>query len=226
LLGFDKTITKYQPITEKLTMATILRKWSYQYQWLYDAIAQFSALTVGGEARFRQLALKGLSIDKNTSILDLCCGAGQTTQFLVKYSDQVTGLDASPVALARAKKRVPQAQYVEGLAEELPFSDNSFDLVQTSVALHEMKPEQLTQILQQVYRVLKPEGTFACIDLHQPHNPIFVPGINLFMTLFETETAWQFVQTNLPEKLSAIGFKNCQQMLYAGGSLQVVQAQK
>ena len=207
-------------------MATILRKWSYQYQWLYDAIAQFSALAVGGEARFRQLALKDLNIDNNTQILDLCCGAGQTTQFLVKYSNHITGLDASPLALERAKKRVPQANYVEGLAEELPFAEASFDLVQTSVALHEMKPAQLNDILQEVYRVLKPQGIFACIDLHQPHNPIFVPGLSLFMTLFETETAWHFVKTNLPEKLSAIGFQKCQQTLYAGGSLQVVQAQK
>lgn len=207
-------------------MATILRKWSYQYQWLYDTIAQLSALAVGGESRFRQLALKGLSLHQNTQILDLCCGAGQTTQFLVKYSDRVTGLDASPLALKRAKKRVPKAEYMEGLAEELPFSDSSYDLVQTSVALHEMKPEQLTQILQEVYRILKPKGTFACIDLHQPHNPLFVPGLSLFMTLFETETAWQFVETNLPEKLSAIGFKTCQKTLHAGGSLQVIQAQK
>lgn len=207
-------------------MATILRKWSYQYQWLYDAIAQVSALAVGGEARFRQLAFQGLSLDKNAHILDLCCGAGQTTEFLVQYSHNVIGLDASLLALKRAKKRVPEATYVEGLAEELPFADATFDVVQTSVALHEMKPEQLDQILEQVYRVLKPGGIFACIDLHQPTNPIFVPGINLFMTLFETETAWQFIQIDLPKKLSAIGFKNCQQTLHAGGSLQVLQAEK
>ena len=207
-------------------MATILRQWSYQYQWLYDTIAQISALAVGGESRFRQLALKGLSLDGNSRILDLCCGAGQTTQFLVKYSDRVTGLDASPLALKRAKKRVPNAEYIEGLAEKLPFSNASYDLVQTSVALHEMKPEQLNQILQEVYRVLKPNGTFACIDLHQPHNPLFSPGLSLFMTLFETETAWQFVETNLPEKLRSIGFKTCHKTLHAGGSLQVIQAQK
>lgn len=207
-------------------MATILRQWSYQYQWLYDAIARLSAFAVGGEARFRQLAFKGLSLDQNTQILDLCCGAGQTTQFLLQYSHHVTGLDASPLALERAKKRAPEGNYVEGLAEELPFATASFDLVQTSVALHEMTPEQLTQILEGVYRVLKPGGIFACIDLHQPHNRIFVPGLALFMTLFETETAWQFVEINLPEKLSAIGFRDCQKTLYAGGSLQVIQAKK
>ncbi|AFZ44805.1 Methyltransferase type 11 [Halothece sp. PCC 7418] len=207
-------------------MATILRKWSYQYQWLYDTIAQLSALAVGGEARFRQLALKGLNLDQHSQILDLCCGAGQTTQFLLQYSHHVTGLDASPLALERAKKRAPEANYVEGLAEELPFASASFDLVQTSVALHEMTPKQLTQILTEVYRVLKLGGIFACIDLHQPHNPIFVPGLAIFMTLFETETAWEFVKINLSEKLSAIGFKDCQQTFYAGGSLQVVQGKK
>ncbi len=46
-------------------MATILRDWSYRYQWLYDAIAQISSVAVGGETRFRQLALQGLTIDSS-----------------------------------------------------------------------------------------------------------------------------------------------------------------
>ena len=55
-------------------MATILRDLSYRYQWLYDAIARLSALSVGGEARFRQLALQGLPLQEDTQVLDLCCG--------------------------------------------------------------------------------------------------------------------------------------------------------
>ncbi|KEI66738.1 D-xylulose 5-phosphate/D-fructose 6-phosphate phosphoketolase [Planktothrix agardhii NIVA-CYA 126/8] len=46
----------------------------------------------------------------------------------------------------------------EAFAENMPFADNSFDLVHTSAALHEMNPEQLQQILNEVYRVLKREG--------------------------------------------------------------------
>jgi demethylmenaquinone methyltransferase/2-methoxy-6-polyprenyl-1,4-benzoquinol methylase len=34
-------------------MGTILRDWSYRYQWLYDASTRLAALDVGGEARFR-----------------------------------------------------------------------------------------------------------------------------------------------------------------------------
>jgi demethylmenaquinone methyltransferase/2-methoxy-6-polyprenyl-1,4-benzoquinol methylase len=44
------------------------------------------------------------------------------------------------------------------------------------------------------------------------------------MWLFETETAWQLLETDLLAQLKAVGFQECQQRLYAGGSLQVIQA--
>lgn len=207
-------------------MATIFRTWSYQYPWLYDGISRLASLSVGGEKRFRQLALQELQLDPDTNILDLCCGSGQTTQFLVQVSRQVTGLDISPVALQRAAQNVPQAIYVEGLAEQMPFSDGQFDLVHTSVALHEMSPQQLQQILQEVYRVLKPGGVFALIDFHKPTNWLFWPPLILFLELFETETAWQLLKTDLVQKLESIRFKVSRYNLYAGGSLQVIQAKK
>lgn len=207
-------------------MATILRDLSYRYEWLYDAIAGVATLSVGGEARFRQLALQSLAINRETKVLDLCCGSGQTTQFLVKYSKNVTGLDASPLSLKRARQNVPQAEYVEAFAENMAFSDEHFDLVHSSAAMHEMEPEQLRQILQEVYRVLKPGGVFATIDFHRPTNPIFWPGLAVFLWLFETETSWQLLETDLAALLSQVGFSRCDRALYAGGSLQVIQAWK
>ncbi|MBD2500760.1 class I SAM-dependent methyltransferase [Anabaena azotica] len=207
-------------------MATIFRDLSYRYQWLYDAISRVAALSVGGEARFRELALQGLAIAPNTSILDVCCGSGQATQFLVKYSQNVTGLDASPLSLQRARQNVPQANYVEAFAEKMPFADNQFDIVHTSAALHEMQPQQLREIIQEVYRVLKPGGVFTLVDFHKPTNPIFWPGLTVFLLLFETETAWQLLKTDLAGLLSEIGLQVNKSTLYAGGSLQVIQARK
>ena len=207
-------------------MATFLRPLSYQYPWLYNTISRLSALTVGGEKRFRSLALEGIKINSDSKILDLCCGSGQTTQFLVQKSSQVTGLDASPVAIERAKKIVPSANYVEGLAEKIPFPEQTFDLVHSSVALHEMETKQLEEIFREVYRVLKPGGIFAFIDLHQPTNLLFWPSLATFMWLFETETAWKLLETDLVNELKVAGFHDCQQKLYAGGSLQVIQAKK
>ncbi len=207
-------------------MATILRDLSYQYQWLYDSISGLAGLAVGGEARFRQLALQGLPIAPDTQILDLCCGSGQTTQVLVERSHHVTGLDASPLSLRRAQRNVPQATYVEAFAENMPLPDNAFDLVHSSAAMHEMAPAQLQQIFAEVHRVLRPGGYFALVDFHQPTNPLMMPGIALFFWLFETETAWQLLATDLVEKLQATGFPKVDRTLYAGGSLQVIQAQK
>jgi demethylmenaquinone methyltransferase/2-methoxy-6-polyprenyl-1,4-benzoquinol methylase len=207
-------------------MATILRDWSYQYQWLYDGISWLAALSVGGERRFRQLALDGLTIAPETRVLDMCCGAGPATQILVERSRHVTGLDASPNAIKRAKAKVPQVEYVEAFAEKMPFPDNQFDLVHTSAALHEMEPQQLKQILQEVYRVLKPGGIFTFVDFHAPTNPLYWVGVSLFLNLFETETAWELIKTDLPKILTETGFKLTKQTLHAGGSLQAIQAEK
>ncbi|MBH8567034.1 class I SAM-dependent methyltransferase [Nostoc sp. CENA67] len=207
-------------------MATILRDWSYRYQWLYDGISRLAAVSVGGEARFRQLALQGLTIYSDNQVLDLCCGSGQSTQFLVKYSQNVTGLDASPLSLRRAQQNVPEANYVEAFAENMPFADNLFDVVHTSAALHEMQPEQLRKIISEVYRVLKPGGVFTLVDFHAPTNAIFWPGVSLFLLLFETETAWQLLKTDLAGLLTTAGFDVGKPSLYAGGSLQVIQAIK
>lgn len=207
-------------------MATILRDWSYQYQWLYDTFARLAALSVGGERKFRYLALQGLTIHPETRVLDLCCGSGQATQVLVQHSQHVTGLDASPLSLQRAKQNVPQADYVEAFAEAMPFIDNQFELVHTSVALHEMELTQRQQIIKEVYRVLQPGGVFTLVDFHTPTNWLFWPGLALFLWVFETETAWQLLQTDLIKLLTDAGFQVSDRTLYAGGSLQVIQAQK
>ena len=208
------------------TVTTILRDWSYRYQWFYDAVSALAALSVGGEKRFHQLFLRDLEISPDAKILDLCCGAGQATRELVKHSQNVTGLDASPIAIQRAKQNVPQAQYVESFAEKMPFSDRQFDLVITNTAMHEMDSEQLQEIIAEVNRVLTPEGQFIIIDFHRPTNPLFWLPVATFLWLFETETAWQLLQTDLTQLLSKSGFQveSCQ--LYAGGSLQVLRSRK
>lgn len=207
-------------------MATIFRDLSYRYQWLYDGISRLAAVTVGGEPRFRQLALQNLKLQSDTQILDLCCGSGQVTRFLVNLSENVTGLDASPLSIKRCQVNVPNATYVKAFAEDMPFADNLFDVVHTSAALHEMQSEQLRKIIKEVYRVLKPGGVFTLVDFHPPTNPIFWPGLAVFFWLFETQTAWELLKTDLPGLLRDFGFDVGKPSLYAGGSLQVIQSRK
>lgn len=207
-------------------MGTIFRTWSYQYQWLYDGVSGLATLPLGGIERFHRLPLRGLELAPDAKILDLCCGSGQATRYLVELSPNVTGLDASPLSLGRAARNVPQAEYVEALAEEMPFAEGSFDLVHSSVAMHEMETSQLQQIFREIYRVLKPGGIFAMVDLNQPTNPLFLPGLWAFLWLFETQTAWTLLETNLVGLLRETGFQKCDRALHAGGSIQVIHAQK
>ena len=207
-------------------MATFLRTWSYRYPWLYRGISALTALSVGGENRLRRLALESIELNPNQAVLDLCCGHGAVTEVLVERSNHVTGLDASPKAIAGAEHRVPQATFVKAFAEVLPFEDATFDLVHTSMALHEMQPDQRHQILLEVFRVLKPGGLFTLIDFHRPSNPVMWPGLAVFLWLFETETSWELIRTSLADRLTDSGFILKTAVYYVGGSLQVLQARK
>lgn len=207
-------------------MATILRTWSYRYPWLYDGITKLTAISVGGEARLRRLALQNLDLQPQTYVLDLCCGSGPVTQVLVQYSQHVTGLDASPKAIARAQVNVPQATFIEGFAEAMPFAEASFDVVHTSMALHEMEPDQRLQILQEVFRVLKPGGVLTLIDFHVPTNPLFWPGLAMFLWLFETHTSWELIRSGLEESIKKVNLQLDQTVYAVGGSLQILRAHK
>lgn len=207
-------------------MATILRTWCYQHQWLFDLVVGISSLPVGGERRFRQLPMQGLKFLPEDQVLDLCCGSGQATHYLVSRSPHVVGLDCDPVAIKRAKKRVPKADYVEAWAENMPFEDQTFDYVHTSATLHEMEPDQLHQIIQDVHRVLKPGGCFTLVDFHRPKNRVMRLALHLFLWLFENQTAWNLIRLDLPQLLNSEGFEIKISHYPAMGSLQVIHAHK
>jgi ubiquinone/menaquinone biosynthesis C-methylase UbiE len=124
-------------------VATILRTWSYQYQWLYDTISRLAAISLGGEVQFHHLPLQHLTISSESKVLDLCCGSAQATQYLVKYSQDVIGLDASLFSLQRAQRNVPQGHYVEALAEDMPFPNERMTQQDAFSRLSNLKAKHL-----------------------------------------------------------------------------------
>jgi arsenite methyltransferase len=104
------------------------------------------------------------------AILDIGCGAGVDAliaALMVGPSGSVTGIDPVPEMLARAQKNAVLAgalnvEFREGSAEELPFSDNTFDAVITNGVFNLVVDK--AKALGEVYRVLKPRGRFLIAD--------------------------------------------------------------
>lgn len=99
------------------------------------------------------------SIPNDARVLDLCCGQGNVTEALLRADFQAVGADFSPNMLAIARKRVPEGEFVEADAQDLPFDDREFDAVVCSFGLMHV-PDQ-PRALAQIRRVLKPGGRFA-----------------------------------------------------------------
>ncbi len=206
-------------------MTSPLRTFAYEHRWFYDLVTTISALSVGGVNRLRSLGLTALQdkISKGAPVLDLCCGSGETAAPWIKAGFAVTGLDLSPKALALAAQRTPQLQCIEGMAEKPPLNTNQFAAIQISLALHEFSSEERRQVLKACMRLLQPGGWLVLIDLH-PAGPCLKLPQQLFCALFETETAIQMLQADLPKQLREMGYSTIEQELLAGRALQRITA--
>lgn len=70
-----------------------------------------------------------LGPQKNDKILDIGCGIGNSLLILNKLGLDITGIDASPYMIDIASKRLGnKCELITGPAEDLPFSDNEFDV--------------------------------------------------------------------------------------------------
>jgi len=92
-------------------------------------------------------------------VLDLCCGQGNASDELVRAGAEVIGLDFSAAMLEMARERVPDADFVEGDAMDMPFVSESFDGVVCGFGiLHTPEPRR---VLAEVRRVLRDGGRFS-----------------------------------------------------------------
>lgn len=104
-----------------------------------------------------------LELEPGSEVLDLACGHGRIASRLAERGARVTGLDATPLFLERARKQAAAArlrvEYVQGDMRSLPWPDQSFDRVIswfTSFGYFEDEDNRL--VLREARRVLRPGG--------------------------------------------------------------------
>ncbi len=76
-----------------------------------------------------EFVLNYLSSNDPEKILDVGCGSGLFVKLAFEKGMDVMGMDATPELITEAKKRVPEVKFLTGEMEELPFEDESFDVV-------------------------------------------------------------------------------------------------
>lgn len=118
--------------------------------------------------------LKWSGVQQAENILDVGCGIGGSSLYLAqKFNASATGITLSPVQAKRASERAQEAglgsrcRFQVANAQEMPFANNSFDLV-WSLESGEHMPDK-AKFMQECYRVLKPGGTLIMVTwCHRP----------------------------------------------------------
>ena len=96
---------------------------------------------------------------KNKKILMIGCGTGEETVLLEEYNAKdLIGIDISKNSIEIANKTYPNYKFIVADMHNLPFKDNSFDFVYSSLSIHYSdNPEK---VYMEVNRVLKKDGCF------------------------------------------------------------------
>ncbi len=131
-------------------------------------------------------------------ILDICCGTGSVILvFAERYPESTAiGYDFSHGMLRKAheKNNTGSVIFVEGDAAELPFTDNSFDVVACSHALYELKGESREKALREMKRVVRPNGIVLIMEHEVPRHPLIRLLFYIRMLSMGAKDAREFVR--------------------------------
>lgn len=130
--------------------------------------------------------------------LDLATGTGDVAFALLEQLKQipqkVIGLDLCEqmlsVAKQKAKKKKLEVQFIWGDAEKIPFIANKFDCITMAFGIRNV--ENPNKCLQEIYRVLTPDGTVAILEFSLPQNAFIKTFVLLYLRYILPMIGWMF----------------------------------
>ena len=93
--------------------------------------------------------------------IDLGCGIGLDTNFLLNEGCDVLSLDISQNALNELKSKIPNATTMQfDMSNTFPFDNENFNLVVANQSTHYYSQEDTYRLYQEINRILKSKGYF------------------------------------------------------------------
>lgn len=122
--------------------------WSSLKVWLYSLFNR--------NPKSNEAVVEMTGLGKGDRFLDVGCGPGAALEHAVSTGAGVAGIDPSPAMVARASRRVPEAEVRVGSAENIPFPEDSFSVVANISSFHHWADREAG--LRDILRVLAPGG--------------------------------------------------------------------
>jgi ubiquinone/menaquinone biosynthesis C-methylase UbiE len=188
---------------------------------LYDVQVDllFNCLTDAMRRRILKPLKQGLSafVDKppqQIKVIDIACGTGRTLKWLRATLPKASlyGIDLSPTYLRKANRLLLEnagelPQLVKANAESLPYLNNYFEAATSVFLFHELPPKARQNVINEAYRILKPQGTFViCDSIQSIDSPEFQTMMDNFPHIFHEPYYRSYVSDDLVERLTEAGF--------------------
>ncbi len=181
------------------------------YDWLTGLYDPVVALTTR-ESAFKNALANQAGIAAGHRVLDLGCGTA-TLSILLKQKQPnavIVGIDGDAKVLKIARKKAHKAgveiTFDEGMSFDLPYEDESFDRVVSSLFFHHLSRENKLETLREVSRVLKPNGEFHVADWGLPASRLMRRTSYLIQFLDGFETTADNFNGLLPKLITDAGF--------------------